>query len=151
MNPAVPSLPATTRRLQAALALLALAGAVVATSVLVATPPAPDAGSHDRMELPVVQALPPGLRVDIRGGDAWTAYRVADVLGARGASVQGVEPALDVDSLEAATSIVYYEREDAASATLVRRILDRGWVRHEQVFHPGADVTIVLGKDEPHA
>ncbi len=151
MNPAVPSLPDAPRRLQAALALLALAAAAAGTSVLVSTPPSSQARAESRTEIPVAAPLPAGLRVDIRGGDAWTAYRVADALGARGAAVQGVSPAADARSLEAITSIVYYDRDDAASATLVRRILDRGWVRHDQAFHPGVDVTIVLGKDEPQA
>lgn len=152
MSPAVPSLPDATRRLQAALVLIALAGAVVATAVLVSTPASPDpAAPASRPGAPLGSGLRAGLRVDIRGGDPSTAWRVADVLARRGAQVQGVRPAPEANPLDRATAIVYYDRRDAGSATLVRRILKRGWVRHEQVFHPGVDVTIVLGKDEQPA
>jgi hypothetical protein len=43
--------------------------------------------------------------------------------------------------------IEYYERSKLATAERIRAVLGEGTLRRRQVFEPGVDVTIVLGKD----
>jgi hypothetical protein len=129
-------------RLQAALALAALVAAVLVTAVLVTVPATPDA----KAPAPDV-TIPPGVRVDVTGGDPFVAYALADRLAERGASLRAVSPAADAKSVASSTSIVYYERRQVVTAEKIRQMLGQGTLRREQVFEPVVDVTIVLGKD----
>ena len=135
---------ATAARAQGALVIAALVAAVAVTVVLVATPvssrPAADPAS-------ATSVLPMGTEVEIRGGDPFLAYRLADRLGGAGASVGSILPSGDGKPEEPATLIVYYDRGQQATAERVRSLLGRGTLRHKLVFDPGVDVTIVLGKD----
>ena len=136
---------AKAARAQGALAIASLVAAVAVTVVLVASPvssrPAQGASARPAPGVPV------GLEVDIRGGDPFVAYRLADRLTGAGASLRGVQPAADGNPVEPTTMIVYYDREQLASAERVKALLGRGTLRHKLVFEPGVDVTIVLGKD----
>lgn len=135
---------AKAARAQGALAIASLVAAVAVTVVLVATP----VSSRPAQGSPRVAAvLPAGLEVDIRGGDPFVAYRLADRLAGAGAMLQGVQPAVGGEPVEATTLIVYYDRGQQASAERVKALLGRGTLRHKLVFEPGVDVTIVLGKD----
>ena len=135
---------AKAARVQGALAIASLVAAVVVTVVLVATPvssrPAAERTGSSA-------ALPAGIEVDIRGGDPYVAYGLADRLAGAGASMRGVEPTPDGKPVEPTTMIVYYDRGQIASAERVKALLGRGTLRHKRVFEPGVDVTIVLGKD----
>lgn len=130
------------RRLQGALVVATLVAATVVTSLLVATPvassPAPVAE---------VLPLPTGTRVELRGGDPMVAYRVADRLTASGAQLGAVAPARQGAPVADVTTIVYYDSGHLIAADRIRQSLGRGTVRRDEVFHPLADVTIVLGKD----
>ena len=134
---------ATAARAQGALVIAALVAAVAVTVVLVATPVSsrPVEGSAG------VSGLPTGTEVEIRGGDPFLAYRLADRLWGAGASVGAVLPAAEGNPSEPSTLIVYYDRGQQATAERVRSLLGRGTLRHKLVFEPGVDVTIVLGKD----
>lgn len=135
---------AKAARAQGALAIASLVAAVVVTVVLVATPVSsrPVQGSTR-----AAAVLPTGLEVEIRGGDPFVAYGLADRLAGAGATMQGVQPAIAGDPVEPATMIVYYDRGQQASAEQVQALLGRGTLHHKLVFEPGVDVTIVLGKD----
>ena len=135
---------AKAARAQGALAIAGLLAAVAVTVVLVATPVSsrPVQGSPGD-----AAGLPSGIKVDIRGGDPFVAYGLADRLAGAGASMRAVQPASDGNAVEPATMIVYYDRGQQASAERVRALLGRGTLRHKLVFEPGVDVTIVLGKD----
>ena len=135
---------AKAARAQGALAIASLVAAVVVTVVLVATPVSSrPASSADA----AVATLPEGIEVDIRGGDPYVAYGLADRLTGAGASLRAIEPAPDGNPVEPTTMIVYYDRGQMASAERVKALLGRGTLRHKRVFEPGVDVTIVLGKD----
>lgn len=140
---------AAPRRLQASLSFLALFASVAATAVLVATP-APRAAPA-RPPTRAAAPLPGGLRLEVRGGEAFAAYEVADRLTASGGDVVAVSPAAAGRSVEPMTSVVYYDRRSMAVATRVRDLLGRGTLRRQQVFQPEVDVTIVLGKDLPQS
>ncbi len=150
MTPAVPQLPDAWRRLQAALAVVSLFGAVAVTAVLVASPASSGSTPSHARSAPGLLAHP---RVEIRGGNPYFAFQLADRLAADGATMAGVQPtAQDAPAAEASpapadTAIVYYDRRHATTAARIRNLLGRGTVRREQVFEPRADVTIVLGKD----
>jgi hypothetical protein len=135
---------AKAARAQGALAIASLVAAVAVTVVLVATPVAsrPVEGSTA-----VAPALPSGIKVEIRGGDPFVAYGLADRLTGAGAALHAVQPAADGNPVEPATMIVYYDRGNQASAERVQALLGRGTLRHKLVFEPDVDVTIVLGKD----
>ena len=135
---------ATAARAQGALVIAALLAAVAVTVVLVATPVSsrPAGGSTS-----AAVGLPSGTEVEIRGGDPFLAYGLADRLWGAGASVGAVLPAAEGNPVEASTLIVYYDRAQLATAERVRSLLGRGTLRHKLVFEPGVDVTIVLGKD----
>ena len=128
-------------RAQGALVLAALVAAVAVTVVLVATP------VSSRPVTGATTGIPTGTEVEIRGGDPFVAYGLADRLSGAGASVGAVLPDADGKPVEAATRIVYYDRAQQATAERVRSLLGRGTLRHKLVFEPGVDVTIVLGKD----
>ena len=134
---------AKAARAQGALAIASLVAAVAVTVVLVASPvssrPAPGSSR------PV--ALPAGVDVDIRGGDPYVAFGLADRLTGAGASLRAVQPSEDGNPVEPTTMIVYYDRGQQATAERVKALLGRGTLRHKLVFEPGVDVTIVLGKD----
>ena len=136
---------ATAARAQGALVIAALLAAVGVTVILVATPvssrEAPSSATASS------SGLPTGTEVEIRGGDPFLAYGLADRLWGAGASVGAVVPAAEGNPEEAATLIVYYDRGQQATAERVRTLLGRGTLRHKLVFEPGVDVTIVLGKD----
>ncbi|MBW3614857.1 MAG: LytR C-terminal domain-containing protein [Actinobacteria bacterium] len=142
MTPAVPRLPHVWRRLQALVAVAGLVGAVAVTAALVATP-ASSAGTSLR---PVDAGLALRPRVEIRGGNPYRAFQLADRLAADGATLATVQPATEGASA-GDTAIVYYDRRHAATADRIQKLLGRGTVRREQVFEPKADVTIVLGKE----
>ena len=135
---------AKAARAQGALAIASLVAAVAVTVVLVATPvssrPAP---RSDR----AAAGLPSGIKVDIRGGDPFVAYGLADRLTGAGASLRAVQPAVDRHDVEPSTMIVYYDRGQLAAAERVKALLGGGTLRHKLAFEPGVDVTIVLGKD----
>jgi hypothetical protein len=135
---------AKAARAQGALAIASLVAAVIVTVVLVASPVSsrPAQGSSG-----IAAALPSGIKVEIRGGDPFVAYGLADRLTGAGAALHAVQPAADGNPVEPATMIVYYDRGNQASAERVKALLGRGTLRHQQVFEPGVDVTIVLGKD----
>lgn len=135
---------AKAARAQGALAIASLLAAVVVTVVLVATPVSSRPAQGSTSAAPV---LPTGLEVDIRGGDPFAAYGLADRLARAGAALQGVQPVADGAPVEPTTMIVYYDRGQQASAERVKALLGRGTLRHKLVFEPGVDVTIVLGKD----
>ena len=134
----------TAARAQGALAILGLVVAVAVTVLLVATPVSsrPVRGSPR-----IASGLPSGLEVEVRGGDPFLAFGVADRMHRAGASLGAVLPAADVNALEESTVIVYYDRVQLASAERIKALLGRGTLRRAQVFEPGVDVTIVLGKD----
>jgi hypothetical protein len=134
----------TAARAQGALVIAALVACVAVTVVLVATPGSsrPVQGSPR-----AASGLPSGTEVEIRGGDPFLAYGLADRLWGAGASVGAVLPAAEGNPSEPATLIVYYDRGQQATAERVRSLLGRGTLRHKLVFEPGVDVTIVLGKD----
>ena len=150
MTPAVPRLPDAWRRLQAALALAGLFGAVAVTATMVARPassrPTPNQAS-------ATTGLSEHPRVEIRGGNPYFAFQLADRLAADGATLAAVQPTAqgaapaETAPAPADTAIVYYDRRHAGAAARIRNFLGRGTVRREQVFEPKADVTIVLGKD----
>ncbi|MBW3557988.1 MAG: LytR C-terminal domain-containing protein [Actinobacteria bacterium] len=142
MTPAVPRLPHDWRRLQALVAVAGLVGAVAVTAALVTTP----ASSVSTAVRPNVEGLAQRPRVEIRGGNPYRAFQLADRLAADGATMTTVQPAAEGSS-PADTAIVYYDRRHAATAAQIRKLLGRGTVRREQVFEPRADVTIVLGKE----
>ena len=135
-------------RAQGVLAIASLVVAAGVTVVLVATPvssrPSSDRGSASAS---AASRLPAGIKVEIRGGDPFVAYGLADRLTGAGASLHAVQPAADGNPVEPATMIVYYDRGQQASAERVKALLGRGTLRHRLVFEPGVDVTIVLGKD----
>ena len=135
---------AKAARAQGALAIASLVAAVVLTVVLVATPVSsrPTEGTT-----PSAPLLPAGIDVDIRGGDPYVAYGLADRLARAGASLRAVQPAGDGNPMEPTTMIEYYDRGQQAAAERVQALLGRGTLRHKLVFEPGVDVTIVLGKD----
>ena len=135
---------ATAARAQGALAIASLVAAVVVTVVLVATPVASRPVSRSTG---AATTLPAGIKVEIQGGDPFVAYGLADRLAGAGAALHAVQPAVDGNVVEPATMIVYYDREQQASAERVKALLGRGTLRHKLVFQPGVDVTIVLGKD----
>lgn len=145
MTTAAPLLDETSSgRLQAALALGALFAAVALTVVLVATPAA-SRTAHSARAPSTGRAA--GIRVEVRGGEAFVAYAVADRLTGEGARLGTVAPAADANSVETLTTIVYYDRRQLDTAERIRDLLGRGTLRREQVFQPTVDVTIVLGKD----
>ena len=75
------------------------------------------------------------------------AYGLADSLAGRGAALGAVTPAVDRSAIGEQTVIEYYDRAKLATAERIRAVLGTGTLRRRQVFEPGADVTIVLGKD----
>jgi len=161
MTPAVSSSLTSGRsdgggRLQGILAIASMAVAVAVTVVLVATP-ASSAGSGRSTSASAVpaatvadgQRLPSGLRVEVQGGDPMDAYTLGDRLTALGASLGRIDPVEPGGTLVARTTIVYYDRRSMAAAEQVRSLLGSGTLQRRQVFQPGVDVTIVLGKDLP--
>jgi hypothetical protein len=142
-----PSAPGWGRRFQGLLVIGSLLAAVVVTVALVATPassgPAPPGMGRGSS----ATRLPAGVRVEVRGGDPFVAYGLADRLTGAGASLGAVRPAPDSADVEPSTMIVYYDRRQLAAATSIRSMLGGGTLRRQQVFEPLVDVTIVLGKD----
>ena len=135
---------AQAARAQGALAIAGLVAAVAVTVVLVATPVSSRPAQRSAT---AATTLPSGIKVEIRGGDPFAAYRLADRLTGAGAAMYAVQPATDGNPVEEGTMIVYYDRGQQASAERVKALLGRGTLRHKLVFQPGVDVTIVLGKD----
>lgn len=135
-----------TPRWQGALVLGSLLAAVLGTVALVATPASSSAGPSTPATTP---QLADGVRVEVRGGEPFVAYGLADRLSGAGASLRAVLPAPSRDEIEEATTIVYYDRESRAVAGEIRAMLGRGTLRRQQVFEPPVDVTIVLGRDLP--
>ena len=139
-----------TPRWQGALVLGSLLAAVLGTVALVATPAASSSsGASGAGASGGGVELPEGVRVEVRGGEPFVAYGLADRLAGAGASLGAVLPAPSRDEIEAATTIVYYDRESRAVAGEIRAMLGRGTLRRQQVFEPPVDVTIVLGRDLP--
>lgn len=132
------------RRLQAFLTIAVLAGSVAGTALLVATPASSRPVSSTSAG---PSALPTGTRVEVRGGEAFRAYELADRLEASGGRVVSVSPGRDGGSAGPATTVVYYDRRTMDVALRVRDMLGEGTLRRQQVFQPVVDVTIVLGKD----
>jgi hypothetical protein len=147
--PAPPTFSGLWRRVQGALVLAALVAAVVATVALVARPAALTASSGARggRAGTTVGVLPRGVRVEVKGGDPFVAYGLADRLTGAGASLGSVVPSAAREPLPAATTIVYYDAESMAVADRIRGMLGGGTLRRQRVFEPEVDVTIVLGKD----
>ncbi len=140
--------PRRVRRLQGGAVIAGLVASVVATSVLVASPgPLPRVTSPASAEAPVRL---PGTRVAIEGGNPFTTYELADRLAASGARIGPVAPSTGTAIPDDETVILYYERTQMETATRVRAMLGQGTLRRRQVFRPGVDVTIVLGKDLSH-
>jgi hypothetical protein len=146
-----PELPlpsaAFVRRLQGALVIGAMVLAVVATGLLVS--PA-SVRAHVGRSAPAVGSPSSGLagsKVAITSGDPFVAYGLADTLAGRGASLGPVTPAPERASIGDETVIEYYDRAKLATAERIRAVLGAGTLRRRQVFEPGVDVTIVLGKD----
>jgi hypothetical protein len=152
-TPATTDLPlpsaALVRRLQGSLVIGALAAAVAATVMLVAPVGQATASrsSGAASSVPVVATPLTGSTVAIEGGDPYVAYGLADSLAGRGASLGAVTPATDRAAIDEETVIVYYDRSNLATAQRIRALLGEGTLRRRQVFEPGVDVTIVLGKD----
>jgi hypothetical protein len=96
---------------------------------------------------PAVSSPLAGSKVAIESGDPFVAYGLADSLAGRGASLGAVTPATDRTAIDDETVIVYYDRSNLATAQRIRALLGEGTLRRRQVFEPGVDVTIVLGKD----
>jgi hypothetical protein len=135
-----------TPRWQGALVVASLIAAVLGTVALVASPAGSPAGAASTTAAPGVAA---GLRVEVRGGEPFVAYRLADRLTGVGASMAGVSPAPSLDEVAAETTIVYYDREAREAAGEIRAMLGKGTLRRQQAFEPPVDVTIVLGRDLP--
>ncbi|HUP84383.1 MAG TPA: LytR C-terminal domain-containing protein [Acidimicrobiales bacterium] len=135
---------AKAARAQGALAIAGLVVAVIATVVLVATPVSSRGAQGS---IPMAGILRTGIRVDVEGGDPFVAYGVADRLTGAGASLGAVRPAMDRNSVEPSTMIVYYDREQQSSAEQVKDLLGGGRLLRRHAFEPGVDLTIVLGKD----
>ena len=149
MTPAAPASPmprSRSGRWQGALAIASLLACVLGTVLLVATP-ASSVPDGSRGSTGASTALPTGVRVEVRGGDPFIAYGVADRLSGAGASLGAVLPAASKEDVAPATTIVYYDRRSMAAAGRIRAMLGRGTLRRQQVFQPVVDVTIVLGKD----
>lgn len=130
------------RRVEAALVLLAFPVATGLTAVAITSPAA---GSHDTVETAAATTVGSPTRVSVRGGDAIAAFGLADALGASGYDVVAVGP--DENSFGATTEVVYYERADRPAAERLRNLLGVGTIFREQVFSPGSDLTIRIGKD----
>lgn len=130
------------RRVEAALVLLAFP---VATALTVVAITSPAAGSHGEVEAAASRSVVGDTRVAVQGGDALAAYGLADTLDASGYDVVAVGP--DDNSFGATTEVVYYERADRPAAEQLRNLLGVGTIRREQVFSPGSDLTIHIGKD----
>jgi hypothetical protein len=146
----VPDLPlpsaAFVRRLQGLLVIAGLLAAVVGTVVLV-SPVGQGTSGTATPRSPVVSSPLAGSKVAIESGDPFVAYGLADSLAGRGASLGAVTPATDRTAIDDETVIVYYDRSNLATAQRIRALLGEGTLRRRQVFEPGVDVTIVLGKD----
>jgi hypothetical protein len=146
-----PDLPlpsaAFVRRLQGALLIGVLALAVAATGLLVSPAGRPATAPHRRVAPTGVGAALAGSKVAIRSGDPFVAYGLADSLAGRGAALGAVTPAVDRSAIGEETVIEYYDRAKLATAEQIRAVLGGGTLRRRQVFEPGVDVTIVLGKD----
>lgn len=130
------------RRVEAALVLLAFPVATALTALLIASPAA---GSRVERRLPPAVTAASSARVSLRGGEPIDTFGLADALGSRGYEVVAVQP-YD-NPLGGATEVVYYERSDRAAAEALRNLLGVGTIRREQVFSPGSDLTIHIGKD----
>jgi hypothetical protein len=145
----VPDLPlpsaAFVRRLQGLSAIAGLVAAVVLTVMLVA--PASHPAAVGAPHSPAMSTPLAGSKVSIESGDPFVAYGLADSLAGRGAALGAVTPATDRAAIDEETVIVYYDRSNLATAQRIRALLGEGTLRRRQVFEPGVDVTIVLGKD----
>ena len=133
------------RRVEAALVLLAFPVATALTAVAVTSPAA---GSHEPIGAASSSLVAPAddpARVTVRGGDALSAFNLADTLDSEGYDVVAVGP--DENSFGSTTEVVYYERADRLAAEQLRNLLGVGTIRREQVFSPGSDLTIHIGKD----
>lgn len=130
------------RRVEAALVLLAFPIATALTALLVTSPAAGSRGARRPPPAAVAASSP---RVSLRGGEPIDTFGLADELGARGYEVVAVDP--HDNSVGAITEVVYYERADRAAAEELRNLLGMGTIRREQVFSPGSDLTIHIGKD----
>jgi hypothetical protein len=128
------------------LVLGVLVAAVVATGVLV-SPVGREATAPARPSLVASAQALAGSKVAITSGDPFLAYGLADSLAGRGASLGAVTPAVDRSAIGNQTVIEYYDRAKLATAQRIRAVLGGGTLRRRQVFEPGVDVTIVLGKD----
>lgn len=137
-----------TPRWQGALVVGSLLAAVLGTAALVVTPATPTSAAAS-VSGAEARALPAGVRVEVRGGEPFVAYGLADRLTGAGASLGAVLPAASRDEIASTTTIVYYDRESRAVADEIRAMLGRGTLRRQQVFEPLVDVTIVLGRDLP--
>ena len=141
---ALPS-AASVRRLQGLAVIVGLALAVLGTAVLVMPS---QAARPARASSPAARTVSlVGAKVAIQSGDPFVAYGLADSLAGRGASLGSVTPAADRASISSGTVIEYYDRSKLATAERIRAVLGEGTLRRRQVFEPGVDVTIVLGKD----
>lgn len=127
------------RRVEAVLVLLAFPAATALTALAITSP-----GAGSRAD-PVVADVAETPRVSLVGGDAIAAFGLADELGAEGYDIVAVGP--DEKSLGGATQVVYYERADRRAAERLRNLLGVGTIHREQVFAPGSDLTILIGKD----
>ena len=137
-----------TPRWQGALVVGSLLAAVLGTAALVVTPATPTSAAAS-VSGAEARALPAGVRVEVRGGEPFVAYGLADRLTGAGASLGAVLPAASRDEIASTTTIVYYDRESRAVADEIRAMLGRGTLRRQQAFEPLVDVTIVLGRDLP--
>ena len=133
-----------TPRWQGALVVGSLLAAVLGTAALVVSPVTPTSAATVPAE-----ALPDGVRVEVRGGEPFVAFGLADRLTGAGASLGAVLPAASDDEIASTTTIVYYDRESRAVAGEIRAMLGQGTLRRQQAFEPLVDVTIVLGRDLP--
>ena len=138
-----------TSRWQGVLVVGSLLAAVLGTAALVVSPATPSAAAGTDAARSARPQLPGDVRVEVRGGEPFVAYGLADRLAGAGASLAAVSPAPSRDEVAPRTTIVYYDRESRAAADEIRAMLGGGTLRRQQVFEPLVDVTIVLGRDLP--
>jgi hypothetical protein len=130
---------------EAAVVLLAFPVAVALTVVAISSP----ASSRPSSTASGAQAsvAPLSASVALAGAEPIATYALADRIAAAGYRVTTVEADRDANSLSATTVVVYYERERRGAADGLVQLLRAGTTRRDQVFEPGVDLTIILGKD----
>jgi hypothetical protein len=125
--------------MEAGAVLFAFPLAVAMTVVAISAP------ARSRPAQPYGEAATTSASVAISGADPVPTFALADRLAASGYDVVSVEASRN--SLSASTVVVYYERDRQTSASRLRELLGVGTIRLDQVFQPGSDLMILLGKD----